>query len=79
MKCICCGKKFASENLQNGWQKGCIRNFFGTDKLPVLDVDKEQLEVLAETVYKKVSRFRERRKNVTVFIFGCGTACDKYG
>ena len=53
MKCLCCGKEFASENLQNGWHKGCIRNFFGTDKLPVLEVDKEHLEILAENGVQK--------------------------
>lgn len=62
MKCLCCGKEFSSENLQNGWHKGCIRNFFGTDKLPVFEVDKEHLEVLQKTVCKKVSRCREYRK-----------------
>lgn len=53
MKCLCCGKEFSSENLQNGWHKRCIRNFFGTDKLPVLEVDKEHLEILAENGVQK--------------------------
>ena len=32
--CLCCGKEI-DEGL---WHKSCIRNFFGGDKLPEIDI-----------------------------------------
>ena len=41
--CLCCGKEIG-EGL---WHKSCIRNFFGGDKLPEIDITNKQLESLA--------------------------------
>ncbi len=30
------------------WHKKCVKKFFHTDELPVLDITKEQLEILAD-------------------------------
>ncbi len=52
MTCLCCGKKFTQkalpEELESGWHKECIKAFFGSQKLPVLDVSEETLKRLAE-------------------------------
>lgn len=52
MKCLCCGKKFtlktSAEELKNGWHKECVKAFFGSQKLPVLDLSEETLKRLAE-------------------------------
>ncbi len=49
--CLCCGKPFkpsASELEQkNGWHSSCICDFFGTSKLPDIDVSEEVLNQLA--------------------------------
>lgn len=51
MKCLCCGKvitKNASESEKEWqWHKKCIKKFFHTEEMPVLDITKDQLEVLA--------------------------------
>lgn len=51
MKCLYCGKLIAEgasiEEKTWRWHKRCIRSFFGTDKMPGLDISKEQLEQLA--------------------------------
>lgn len=51
MKCLCCGKvitKNASESEKKWqWHKKCIKKFFHTEEMPVLDITKDQLEVLA--------------------------------
>ena len=57
MKCLCCGKDLkenCSENeRKNQWHNHCVKKFFGTEKLPILEVTEEQLEQLArETVNK---------------------------
>jgi len=52
MKCLCCGRDFTSkstiEELENGWHKKCVKAFFGSSKLPTLDISEEILKRLAE-------------------------------
>lgn len=52
MKCLCCGKEFSpkatDEELQSGWHKKCVKEFFGSNKLPALDISEETLKLLAE-------------------------------
>lgn len=39
-RCLCCGKP-----LEEGvWHKNCIKRFFGVDQLPIIFLDKENLE-----------------------------------
>ena len=57
MKCLCCGKEFALnapiEELENGWHRKCIKAFFGSKELPLLDISEETLKKLTnETVDK---------------------------
>ncbi len=52
MKCLCCGKEFTEkatiEEVENGWHKKCAKTFFGSSKLPTLDISEETLKRLAE-------------------------------
>ena len=55
MKCLCCGKLISDRasdvEKEWGWHKKCVKAFFQTEKLPFLDITREQLEELAnETV-----------------------------
>ena len=55
MKCLCCGKIIAQNASESEkkwqWHKKCIKKFFHTEEMPVLDITKDQLEILAnETV-----------------------------
>lgn len=51
MKCLCCGKTImqnVSESEKKWqWHKKCIKKFFHTEEMPVLDITKDQLEALA--------------------------------
>lgn len=51
MKCLCCGKPIAdtssSEEKKSQWHHGCVRSFFGTDRMPALDLSEDKLEELA--------------------------------
>lgn len=51
MNCLCCGKTItdAASSAEKEWQwhKKCVKKFFQTDTLPILDITKEQLETLA--------------------------------
>ncbi len=52
MNCFCCGKPL-SLNAESGWHKSCIKRFFGTVKLPEIQIDDKTLELLAiETTNK---------------------------
>ncbi len=46
MNCLYCGKPINKEN-EIKWHSTCIKNFFGTTKLPTIDLTKEKLENLA--------------------------------
>lgn len=52
MKCLCCGREFSSkasiEEVESGWHKKCVKAFFGSNKLPALDISEETLKLLAE-------------------------------
>ncbi len=51
MKCLCCGKAISDHAFtvekEWCWHKKCVKSFFQTDELPLLDITKEQLEKLA--------------------------------
>lgn len=48
MKCLCCGKSLSENNNVNGWHASCIKHFFGTSKLPLLDITEDVLIKLAK-------------------------------
>ena len=43
MNCLCCGKPLKNP-AENRWHKNCIRRFFQTNKLPVIDISESMLE-----------------------------------
>ena len=51
MKCLCCGKEILSNATTSEkdwcWHKKCVKAFFHTREMPILDVTREQLEKLA--------------------------------
>ena len=55
MNCLCCGKPLLEqeETRGTGWHRKCVRNFFGTEKLPELDLSPEALDRLAEETAQK--------------------------
>lgn len=52
MKCLCCGKEFTQkaciEEVESGWHKKCVKAFFGSSMLPLLDISEETLKRLAD-------------------------------
>lgn len=55
MNCLCCGKPLSEQDEKDktGWHVKCIRNFFGTVRLPKLDLSPEALDRLAEETAQK--------------------------
>ena len=51
MNCLCCSKPIdasaSEEELNTGWHRTCVRRFFGTRKLPEIDITEEKLLELA--------------------------------
>lgn len=49
MNCLCCGKPIRPDSPEErfGWHDKCVRSFFGTKKLPDIDMSAEVLEELA--------------------------------
>ncbi|MCI5688605.1 MAG: HipA domain-containing protein [Emergencia sp.] len=57
MKCLYCQKDIKAsaspEEKEHCWHNKCVKLFFGTDKMPVLDVTKEGLNQLAKKTVNK--------------------------
>ena len=51
MICLCCGKPIndsaAPQEKNAGWHSACVKRFFGTTRLPEIDIDDALLEQLA--------------------------------
>lgn len=47
MNCLCCDKPLKTQDTPYQWHKRCIKNFFGTNKFPDIDVSEEILNQLA--------------------------------
>lgn len=52
MNCLCCGKPLRTAD-KSGWHKTCIKNFFGTSKLPEIEIDDKTLNFLATETTNK--------------------------
>ncbi len=52
MNCLCCGKLLRAPD-ESGWHKACIKRFFGTTKLPEIEIDEETLNLLATETTNK--------------------------
>ncbi len=52
MNCLCCSKPIdasaSEEELSTGWHRTCVRRFFGTRKLPEIDITEDKLLELAK-------------------------------
>lgn len=63
MRCLCCGKEISesagARERANEWHDRCVREFFGTEELPVLEVTKRQMERL-EYCGKLVQKYSAR-------------------
>lgn len=57
MRCLYCGRTIketaGAEEIKNCWHKKCIKEFFGTEKMPFIDISSEQLEKLANDAVNK--------------------------
>lgn len=52
MNCLCCGKPLRTPD-ETGWHKACIKHFFGTTKLPEIEIDDKTLNLLAAETTNK--------------------------
>ena len=52
MNCLCCGKPLRTPD-ETGWHKACIKQFFGTTKLPEIEIDDKALNLLATETTNK--------------------------
>ena len=52
MNCLCCGKPLHTPD-ETDWHKACIKRFFGTTKLPEIEIDDKTLNLLATETTNK--------------------------
>lgn len=53
MNCFCCGKPLPENEAAAGWHNACIRRFFGTSRLPELDLSEQTLQRLVRESTEK--------------------------
>lgn len=51
MRCLCCQKDFINLD-KGGWCQTCIKKFFGTSKMPIIDLNEEKIKSLVENNVK---------------------------
>lgn len=80
MRCLCCNKEIKKENEK--WHASCIKKFFGTTKLPFIDLSdfKNNINSFGEKiitnnrsitgVQKKLSLHLSKEKNIRLTIVG---------
>ena len=56
MNCLCCGKPLPAPD-ESGWHKSCIKRFFGTTKLPEIEIDDKTFIASSEIVISILSSF----------------------
>ena len=47
MNCNCCGKPLRNNDI-NGWHRACVKRFFGTNVIPLIEIDDKSLEKIAK-------------------------------
>ena len=51
MKCLCCAKDIketaSPQEMEWGWHRQCVRKFFGTPRMPIIELTTQALEQLA--------------------------------
>ncbi len=52
MRCLCCGKQLRQTDTSE-WHKSCMKRFFGTARLPEIEIDDKTLEILATETANK--------------------------
>lgn len=59
LRCLCCNKEMINpkeDEVKTCWHEKCIKKFFGTEKLPELDLSNQELEKLVNgSVNKKLT------------------------
>lgn len=57
MRCLYCGKPIkepvSGAETEHGWHSRCIRAFFGTTTMPILDISADELDLLANAAVKE--------------------------
>lgn len=49
MRCLRCGEELVSEReMEGGWHRACVREFFGTEELPEIEMTEKNLVQIAE-------------------------------
>ena len=54
MRCLCCGKEIKKDHI-NSWHKACIKRFFNSDTLPLVNLKTidEEMKKLGEKLIEE--------------------------
>ena len=73
MKCLYCGKSIKdfslNDEISNGWHFKCMKSFFGTSKMPALDVSESRLLELANTAVNQGLTVPGVQKKISLHLF----------
>lgn len=69
MTCMCCGKTLTGNNT---WHRKCIKQFFGTETIPEIDISEKAIEMLAEETIDKGLTVPGVQKKLSLHLFSEG-------
>lgn len=69
MTCMCCGKTLTENNT---WHRKCIKQFFGTETIPEIDISEKAIEMLAEETIDKGLTVPGVQKKLSLHLFSEG-------
>ena len=75
MRCLCCGKDITESAFDDEkntlWHRRCINKFFGTKRLPLIDISEKQLEQLAKSSVNKGLTVPGVQKKLSLHLSKC--------
>ena len=72
MKCLCCGKTISSSSTESGWHESCIKRFFGTTRIPKIEINERALDILAVESTSKGYTVPGVQKKLSLHLFSEG-------
>ncbi len=69
MRCLCCGGMLSEDECRSGWHFKCIKRFFGTRKIPEIDISEDAVKKLAEETVNRKFTVPGVQKKLSLHLF----------
>ncbi|HPQ46169.1 MAG TPA: HipA domain-containing protein [Clostridia bacterium] len=73
MKCLYCSKELTTpfpDEMESSWHRKCVKDFFGTVKIPYMDISDEQLKEIADSAVNQGITVPGVQKKISLHLSG---------